>query len=237
MLRTIYRIAVAYLVSVAVVYGGVPFSFWKKAAGGGSPTFVGEIQRATATSSTSLVVTLTGGIVSGHRIVIVAGMSGNQVSTVTDGVNTYAIDASAGNDGTSSLGVAVVSAPVTTTLNIGDSITINFVGGGFGAKSAVIYDISGVTAVDVIKARSVFGATVNESNTTTAAAVILGAVGADNGALTYTGGSWTTLGAQISIGSYAQAILTTTLGSGGTQNPNGTWTTNNGQANAWVAYK
>ncbi len=33
MIRTIYRIAVAYLISIAVVYGGVPFSFWNNQSG------------------------------------------------------------------------------------------------------------------------------------------------------------------------------------------------------------
>jgi hypothetical protein len=97
-----------------------------KLGGSTSPiAYVGQLgQAGTSSSGTSLQVT-TPFVTSGsHLILIVTHISGANVSGATDSKgNTYTIDQPSTFSGT--LGMSIVSAPILTSLQAGDTVTVN----------------------------------------------------------------------------------------------------------------
>lgn len=214
-------------------------------AAGGTPAWVGEIQRGSVNdANATAIITLSAGIAQGHTIaVVVLSSAGALTSAAVDSkLNTYLTPVTSGNDGTASQGCSIIYAYATTALVTSDTITITW-GGTTGSqvKAWCVVDLSGCASAgqpDQTKARSVYGSTVSEAASTTATkTTLLGLLTLDDNTKTYGSSSWTVSGAAMDASTRRSYIVHKDVSAAGSQNPGGSWSGASGQANAWAALK
>jgi hypothetical protein len=110
----------------------------------GTPELIDQ-QEQTGSGTSSIALTVPAGGVPEGRIVLVWGSNGNNLTGITDtGGNTYALDLDE-NDGAGRR-IQVWSAPVTTPLAEGGTITGSYVG-FTGAKRLVGLQVTGLHAI------------------------------------------------------------------------------------------
>lgn len=189
-------------------------------------------------------VTLAKAVSAGNRIVIITltATGGGPVSVVDSRGNAYTVHIIVGNDGTATQRVGVCSAHVSTALQIGDTITVTWDSTTVQQKVMIPCVLSNCAASgqpDITKARTVYASSVSEAATTTATnTVAIGIVSLTVNTATYGSSSWSIAGGSFdSGGSRRGYIVYSNFTSAGSKNPGGAWTTTQGQANAWVAFK
>jgi len=128
----------------------------------GTPTAIGS----NTGTGTTVVITTTATAVVGTRIIVECGGS-STVSGVADSAgNTYALDRQHSNGGAN---VTIASAPVTTQLTSGGTITVTYAAGvNFIAAAQSVSGLEPSAAVDQVNSQTQFGATAwNSGNVTT----------------------------------------------------------------------
>lgn len=131
-MRTVFRIFVAYLISVSLVYGVLPFSFWSSSAGSAvNWTHIQGTSTGNSTPATSIVLTLGAAPTTGNTVwmaVLFYAASGTTLTSVQDSnSNSYTItpnspstfDATAGQIWLVYLNNAPANATTTITATFG----------------------------------------------------------------------------------------------------------------------
>jgi len=162
--------------------------------------FGGEVQRWGATNASSTtVITLASGIAQGNTAVTLFGWEAGSVCYVTSLAdsrgNTWSVIGT--NLDNSVHQSAMASAYVTTALQSGDTITVNWVAPSSFAKAGVIVYLTGAAnaAPDLVVTNGSYGTTVTAPGTTTIAGdALVGFVQIEQ-TPTYTAGAWTQSGA------------------------------------------
>lgn len=201
---------------------------------GGGVTWGGVVQQWSGAINTTKVITLTGGIPSGSIAIIRWGERNANTLTATDSRgNTWTAQVQQGSSG---YFCGVLTAPVTTTLSSGDTITLTAgTGSSFVAAGDVCY-VTGATAVDATGNNSTGGSATSLTQTVTttgSTGVIVGVT--TNAGQAQTSVTWTQ-DYQASQSMLMMADHTTTA-SAGTYNNSVTWSTGTITLWAVVAFK
>jgi hypothetical protein len=240
--------AAQIIVEVPEAPAGMGFGVVGGGGGGGAatpPTFGAEIQRFGVTASAATtVITLTGAIAQGKRIVLgIRSINATQaVASVADSrSNSYTVDKSL-LFSTTYYG-AVVSAYAATALEVGDTITITWANASFTYRWGVVAylnDCAPSGQPDQTASNSSFGTAVSASaNTTATNTALFGIVMQTAVTDTYGSSSWTVSGADHDYGNPSRTnYVYSNATSSGAKNPGGTLSSTNVDWGAlWVAYK
>lgn len=151
MFRTFNNVFIFLLLAASCIAGPAPFAFIKTAGAGSSgPAFVQEIARhasAAGTTAASHSYTLANGAAVGERVVVCVFRVSSDITTLTDSAgNTYTMD-EAGPLFSGFAAATVYSAPVTSALTAGQSITVTW-NGDQNKPSLIAVTASGTTALD-----------------------------------------------------------------------------------------
>lgn len=178
-------------------------------AGGGAPAWVGEVTRTTAVfdSTGSQAFTLSAGASVGQRLVaVIAVQSGvTSVASVADSKgNTWVVHAEQAGGGSTL--TAIASTVVTVALEASDTVTVTFGAAAGSWRGAIFANLTDAGAVDDTAVASGFTATPSVSLTTSAAAVMVGAV-RSSAAFTVNSTDGTQSGADYATGAGDLALI------------------------------
>lgn len=160
----------------------------------GVPTGIGH-SNIDQSYGTSLTVSVTSSVAVNNTVIVAAVLyaySGPYAGTATvsdSAGNTYTDDADVSQSGSTGERTVVFSAPVTSALSPGDTITITFSGGGYYANASA-FAVSGLVAASRVDQSATATGTSgspssgNTANTTQADELLIGAIGVNDGAST-----------------------------------------------------
>jgi hypothetical protein len=208
------------------------------------PTYDDEIagRYGASSSDSTTVVTVSAVVPVGQRVVVLVSTYSNTqtVSGVTDSRgNTYAIDRTRQE---ASHYLAVCSAPVTTQLEISDTITVTWASPGFTNRGVAAFSLIDADSNTPDQTAATYQASTTSpsaaATTTEAKTCAIGIVNLRHASATYGSSAWTVIGSAHFWGGtnysyYVYANITTA----GSQNPGGTNSEAAPTAIAWVAYK
>lgn len=227
-----------------------PVSFPAAGGGGGAPAFGGEItatRMSEVSSASTTVITTNRTCAVGEHIIIFtyAQNATEDTSGIGDAAgNTYASRATTFiNAG--GIRMRCLSAPVTTQLNSGSDITITWSNPSFSYRGAILCYATniGATPVDVSGSGDLsFGTSCAGASLTTTAAntLVLTWLAAEDVGLTYSGGSFTAIGAAVDFGpsgGHSNVFLQSAFTSTGAKSSGGSWSANTTPSYLMVAFK
>lgn len=206
----------------------------------GTPTSIGSANDFG--SATSLVITTTATATVSSRITVEACGTETITGVVDSAGNTYALDRQHANG---ACRITIASAPVTTQLGSGGTITVSYAAGSF-ANMAAAQTTTGIatsSAVDQANSNTQFSAATWDSgnvNTTTADDLLIGCSAVFGTATTSTAGGGATELFDAQSGGNSFTSVYRILSATGTFNATGTWASVAGapdQSSAVVTYK
>lgn len=222
--------------------GASPFVVNPYAFGGGasSPASEGEQDRWTeiAAGATTTGIRPATAIPAGSRaVLVVQWISGTQTigSISDDSGNTWALDEtiSSGNEN-----LSIYSAPVTTEIGTGDDVEVNWTNPANTFRWGALYELSGVSGVDVTaEASAGSGTDASVTGTTTSAAtVIFGVLKFNSQATTANSFTWTVEAAHDISSVRRSYYYHGTESTAGLKDSGGTISASQAWQGIWVAY-
>lgn len=194
----------------------------------------------TLASASTTVITLTSPLATGGRSVVLAQFycaTQTSIGSVADSRgNTYAEHVQrTGTAYRENYSIAIFSAPITTALQTGDTITVTWADPAYTSRQLIVYEMPGVGDIDqATSGGNAYSSTISLPASTTAAQTTLVGLLEMYSPRTYGSSAWT---AALVIDDESSHIylLSTTVTSAGEQNPGGAPDTATSYQGAWIA--